>query len=192
MWLKHTPIPSYFNPDDSPIESSPSAERGSRPSFLRLLAIITISAAAALTTPFNTPPTSALGLSSAIFTAAGLVLFESALKTTKDDTDAGSRGLMSANGTFSRRNSFGGAQKEQQLASLRDVAAVTALLCGIASYVIEPVISPNAMTWEPVYRQLQGDWKTLHYHRTVQQILLMIIVNVLTNILLFFMVSVFL
>ncbi|KAF2791010.1 glycosyltransferase family 90 protein [Melanomma pulvis-pyrius CBS 109.77] len=189
FWSKHTSIPSYFTPDDSPIDSSLSAERSSRPGYFRLLAVVTVSAAAALATRFTTSPTSTLGLSSVIFTATGLVLFENALKTTKDDTDSGGRGLMSANGTFSRRDSMGGAQKEQQLASLRDVAAVITIICGIATYLMEPVIKSDAMTWEPIYRQLPGDWKTLHYHRTVQQVLLMICVDVLANILLFFMLS---
>jgi hypothetical protein len=190
FWLKSASLPSYFSPDDdSPIDNTPSDEKTSRPGHFRLLAVITISAAAALATRFTTTPTSTLGVSGAIFFAAGLVLFESALKTSKDDTDSGSRGLMSANGTFSRRNSMGGAQKEQQLASLRDVAAVTTMVCGIATYLMEPAIKSDAMTWEPLYRGLQGDWKTLHYHRTVQQVLLMTCVNAMANTLLFFMVS---
>ncbi|KAF2712869.1 glycosyltransferase family 90 protein [Pleomassaria siparia CBS 279.74] len=191
LWLKHTTLPSYFSPDpdDSPIESSSSTEESSRPGFFRILAVVTVSAAVALSTRYTTDPTSVLGLSSVIFTAAGLVLLERALKTTKDDTNTGGRGLMSANGTFSRRTSMEGAQKEQQLASLRDVAAVMAVICGAATYFMEPVIKSNAMTWEPVYRELRGDWKSMHYHRTVQQVLLMICVNVLANTLMFFMLS---
>lgn len=96
---------------------------------------------------------------------------------------------MSANGTFSRRSPMEGVQKEQQLASLRDVAVVITVACGLAMYFVEPAINPHAISWEPVYRQLKGDWKTLHYHRTVQQCLLMIFVNVLVNSLSFFMVS---
>lgn len=95
---------------------------------------------------------------------------------------------MSANGTFSRRSSQS-AQKDQQLASLRDLAVIMATICGLATYFVEPPISRDAISWEPVYRELQGDWKTLHYHRTVQQCLLMILVNTAVNWLLFYMVS---
>jgi hypothetical protein len=140
-----------------------------------------------LASRFTASSTSTLGLCSAIFTAAGLVLFEGALRSTRDDTHA-RRGLMSANGTFARRGSQG-AHREHQVASLRDVAVVMIIVCGVATYLIEPSISPHAISWEPVYRQLHGDWKTLHYHRTIQECMLMVPVSCVSNVLMFYMVS---
>jgi hypothetical protein len=184
---KHLALPSYFTPDDNASEGGPVLERQSSTRSFRLLGIATVSATAALATRYTTTTTTALGLSSVIFTAFGLVLFEGAIHNATEDSDS-PRGLMSANGTFSRRSPRG-AQKERQLAALRDVAVVMAVLCGFASYVVEPAISPRAISWDPVYRQLQGDWKTLHYHRTIQLCVLMVFVNILVNTLLFFMVS---
>ncbi|KAF2875547.1 hypothetical protein BDV95DRAFT_278068 [Massariosphaeria phaeospora] len=169
--------------DDSPADDAPDSKSPARPFALLVIAIA--AAAAVLASRFNTSPTSALGVSSVIFAATGLVFFESALRTSPDDGDSGKRGLMSANGTFKRRTTNRGAQKEQQLASLRDVALVMAIICGIGAFWIEPRIAPNAITWEPLYRELDGDWKTMHYHQTVRQVLLMICINVLTNVSLF-------
>jgi hypothetical protein len=184
---KHIALPAYNKLDDATSDNSPVSERRLHARSFRLLAVITVTATAALANGYTITSTTALGVSSVIFTATGLVLFESALQSSKDDNDK-ERGLMSANGTFSRRTSPQGAQREQLLASLRDVAMVVALVCGMATYFVEPAITPHAISWEPVYRQLPGDWKTLHYHRTVQQCLLMILVNLLVNTLLFFMV----
>ena len=96
---------------------------------------------------------------------------------------------MSANGTFSRPSTREGAQRDQRVATLRDVAIVMAVVCGVATFLIEPRITRDAISWEPVYRELGGDWRTLYYQRTVKQCLLMMGVGTLGNVLLFFMVS---
>jgi hypothetical protein len=184
---KHFLLPAHRIVDDNVSNSSSSPEKQASVRSIGLLGIAALSATAALAVGFTTFPTSALALSSVIFAATALVLFEGALKSSKNDGDS-RRGLMSANGTFSRRSSQS-AQKDQQLASLRDVAVIMAIMCGVAAYLVEPPISRNAISWEPVYRQLQGDWKTLHYHRTVQQCLVMILVNTVVNSLMFYMVS---
>ena len=187
----HLGLPSYEPPVDDAASDSSSivSEAKPRSGSWRILAVVTASALAALATrPGTAPPTTALGLSSVIFTAAGLVLFESSLRSSTDDGDA-RRGLMSANGTVLRRNSVHGTHKDHQLSSLRDVALVMTALCSTAAYLCEPAITPRAITWQSSYRPLQGDWTTLHYHRLIQQCLLMVFVNVLVNILLFFMVN---
>ncbi|KAF2183223.1 glycosyltransferase family 90 protein [Zopfia rhizophila CBS 207.26] len=186
LWFKYGALPTYILFDDTPSDGSNNSEKRSPQRSFRLLTIVTISAATVLATSFSIPSTSVLGLSSVIFTAAGLVLFEGALKAPKVDSHTGRRGFVSANGTFSRRDSVEGAQKEQHIASLRDVAAVITVVCGLATYLMEP-ITPDSITWEPRFRELQGDWKMMHYRRTVQRCILMIFVNVLVNTLLFFM-----
>jgi hypothetical protein len=54
---------------------------------------------------------------------------------------------------------------------------------------MEPSVAPGAATWEPMYREFDRDWKTVHDYRTVRQVLLMIIINVASNILLYLIVS---
>jgi hypothetical protein len=96
---------------------------------------------------------------------------------------------MSADGTFSRRRSASSSRKAQELAALRDVAAAMTVICGIAVYMMEPSVAPGAATWEPLYREFDRDWKTVHDFRTVRQVFLMTIVNVALNLLMFLVVS---
>ena len=149
---------------------------------------LTIAASAALAV-YVTSTTSALGISSAIFAASGLVMFEIAVRGTKDDNEGGTRGLMSADGSFSRRGSVSSNRKIQELAAFRDVAAAISVICAIATYMIEPSVAPGAATWEPLYREFNRDWKTVHDYRTVRQVFFMIIVNVALNLFLCLIVS---
>ena len=96
---------------------------------------------------------------------------------------------MSADGTFSRRGSVSSSRKAQELAALRDVAAAMTVICGIAVYMMEPSVAPGAATWEPLYREFDRDWKTVHDFRTVRQVFFMTIVNVALNLLMFLIVS---
>lgn len=153
-----------------------------------MLVTLTIAASAALGI-YITSTTSALGISSAIFAASGLVLFEIAARGTKDDSDNGTPGLMSADGSFSRRGSVSSSRKVQELAALRDVAAAITVICGIAVYMMEPSVAPGAATWEPMYREFDRDWKTVHDYRTVRQVLFMIIINVALNLFTYLIVS---
>lgn len=180
-------FPTHRIPDESVLDGSLNSEKQASTRSVGLLAIAALSATSVLSVNFTTLPTSTLALSSVFFAATALVLFEEGLKGSKNDGDA-RRGLMSANGTFSRRSSHN-AQKDHQIVSLRDVAVVMAAVCGLATYFVEPPISRDAISWEPVYRELQGDWKGLHYQRTVQQCLLMILLNTAVNWLLFYLVS---
>jgi hypothetical protein len=165
-----------------------SVEKGTHTGSSRLLIIVTLSAGAVLSTPFITSPTSALGFSSAFFTAAELVLLENAIKHTKDEKNAGSRGLVSANGTFSRRNSLDGAQQEHYITSLRDVAAVITISCGAAAFFMEG-FRADVLTWGPEIAKLEEDWKLVQNHRMIKQCVLMILVGTLEKILLFMTVS---
>ncbi|KAF2738714.1 hypothetical protein EJ04DRAFT_573562 [Polyplosphaeria fusca] len=176
-WSRHVTLPSLSS--DS-YEGASNTEKRPHTRSSRMLAVITASSLAALATRFTVPSTWTLALSSVIFFAAGLVLFESALKDTKEDT-TNRRGFMSANGTVSRRNSLEGAQKVQHLASLRDVAIVMTVLCGLGTYIIEGGIDPDVISWKPAYNRWGAEWRAFHYHRTVQRCTLMIIVNVLVN-----------
>jgi hypothetical protein len=96
---------------------------------------------------------------------------------------------MSADGTFSRRGSVSSSRKAQEMAALRDVAAAMTVICGIAVYMMEPSVAPGAATWEPLYREFDRDWKTVHDFRTVRQVFFMTIVNVASNLLMFLIVS---
>ncbi|KAF2107428.1 hypothetical protein BDV96DRAFT_625460 [Lophiotrema nucula] len=183
---KHIGLPSYTSVrDDSSGDGTTSSEKSTaHPKSFRLLAFIAVSATAALAVRYTISSTWALALSSVIFTATGLVLFEGALKDSKNNGD-GNRGFMSANGTFSRRSSLEGAHKDRHLASLRDVAAVMVVLCGAATYLTEPAINPGAISWQPAYSRWGANWQAFHYHRTIQQCLLMMFVNIVINVSMF-------
>ena len=116
------------------------------------------------------------------------MLFENAIKHTKDDKIAGSRGFVSANGTFSRRNSLDGAQQEHYITSLRDVAAVITISCGAAAFFMEG-FRADVLTWGPEIAKLGEDWKLVQNHRMIKQCVLMILVGTLEKILLFMTVS---
>lgn len=116
-------------------------------------------------------------------------MFEIAVRGTKDDNEGSARGLMSADGSFSRRGSVSNSRKAQELAALRDVAAAITLICGLATFMIEPAVAPGAATWEPLYREFDRDWKTVHDFRTVRQVFFMIVINVASNLFMFLVVS---
>jgi len=183
---RHLALPTHARSDSSDSNSSSEKPSSKRPSDL--LVTLTIAASAA-TSIYITSTTSALGISSAIFAASGLVLFEIAVRGTKDDSEGGARGLMSADGAFSRRGSVSSSRKAQELAALRDVAAAMTVICGIAVYMMEPSVAPGAATWEPLYREFNRDWKTVHDFRTVRQVFFTTIVNVASNLLMFLIVS---
>ncbi|OCL06419.1 glycosyltransferase family 90 protein [Glonium stellatum] len=184
FWPKTGTLPNLLPLDGHLVENHSSAEKGTHTKSFRLLTIITISAGAVLSTPFITSPTSALGLSSVLFNAAGLVLFESAIKNTKNEKNAGSRGFVSANGTFSRRNSQDGVQQEHYITSLRDAAAIIAISCGAAAYLMEG-FRTDVLAWDPEIAKLEGNWKLVQNHRMIEQCVLMILVRTLESILLF-------
>jgi len=129
-----------------------------------------------------------IGLSSAIFAAAGLVILESTIRATGEDGDGSRRGLVSANGSIARRTSVSGTQRTQRLAALRDVAMATAAVCGTACLLMEPSLTASSISWEPVYSQYDREWRDVHNFRILQRFLWMLPVNAIVNLLTFIMV----
>jgi hypothetical protein len=171
----------------SATDGSTTSERSQSTSY-RLLAVVVLAASIVLATNFTASPTSALGISSVIFTATGLVIFESASRTTQDGGN-GRAGLVSANGSFFQRSPRDGVPKETHMAVLRDVAAALAVACGVATALMEPTLRPEAVTWVPLYHELPKGWKELQQHLSVQQVVLTIFVNAVVNVLMFTMVG---
>ena len=175
-------LPAYVAHDDAAKDpQSPSEQPDARPK--RILGALTVSAGAVLAV-YSVPTTTALGISSAIFGATGLVLFETAVWSVEDDGKSFAR----ISGPLSRRGSLNAPTKEQQLAALRDTAAVLTIVCGVVSWLTEPSIY-NVISWEPVYNEFSQNWRTVSDYRLHQQILWMIPVNISLNILVFFIVS---
>ncbi|KZM24826.1 hypothetical protein ST47_g4049 [Ascochyta rabiei] len=179
---RHLALPTHARADSTDSSEKPSSRRSSD-----LLVTLTIAASAALGV-YVTSTTSALGISSAIFAASGLVMLEIAARGSKEGSE-GARGLMSADGSFSRRASVSSNRKAQELAALRDIAAAMTVICGIATFLIEPSVAPGAATWEPLYREFDRDWKTVHDFRTVRQVFFMVIVNAALNVFMFLVLS---
>jgi hypothetical protein len=187
---RHLALPTHARSGSTgSTDSNSPSEKPSSKRPADLLVTLTIAASAALAV-YVTSTTSALGISSAIFAATGLVMLEIAVRGTKDDNEGGTRGLMSADGSFSRRGSVSSNRKAQELAALRDVAVAITVICAIATFIIEPSVTPGAATWEPLYREFDRDWKTVHDYRTVRQVFFMIIVNVALSLFMFLIVSV--
>ncbi|KAH8707605.1 hypothetical protein GQ44DRAFT_715674 [Phaeosphaeriaceae sp. PMI808] len=147
--------------DDDAKEASSLSDSLSHGGSFRLLAVITVSAGAVLAI-YAVPSTSALGISSALFAATGLVLFERAARGVEDD--------------------------EQQLATLRDAAFILTIICGLASILVEPSMH-GAVSWEPVTAYLDKDWKMVHDFRVLQRILWMIPVHGVINVFTFIILS---
>ncbi|OCK82238.1 glycosyltransferase family 90 protein [Lepidopterella palustris CBS 459.81] len=166
------------------LDAQPNLEKTKHAASSRLLGIATLSAATVLTTPFITSPTSALGFCSVLFTAIGLTSFEMAISSAKDEKSNGNRGFVSANGTFSRRNSLNGAQQAHYFTSLRDVAAVVGIICGAATLLMES-FRTDALIWNPKISELGGDWKLVQPPRIIEQCVLMIVEGSVEKVLLF-------
>jgi hypothetical protein len=71
---------------------------------------------------------------------------------------------------------------------LRDVAAVVAVVCGLAAYLMEPRITSSTISWDPVYRFGGGSIRTVRHYKTVQLVLVLILVNALINAMTFLIV----
>jgi hypothetical protein len=184
---KLTALPIYGAHDDAAKEPYNSSDTQSHAGSFRILAVATLSAGAVLAV-YSVPATSALGVSSAIFTATGLVLFGKATKNIEDDDTNDTHDYMPANGAPSGSGPSNGTPKGQQLATLRDVAATMAIVCGLASILVEPSAN-NTISWQPVYRHYNRDWRTVHDFRILRRTLFMVPTNVLFNVLMCTIVS---
>lgn len=186
---KHIALPTHASPTSPPKESAAATEQHFQSPSFRVLAVITVSASLALSTGFTTSPTFALGVSSVIFAAVGFVLFEQALRMSNDDGTFYKSPQISANGSPSRSGGpSDGSIRRQQLVVFRDVAVVMAAVCGLAAYFMEPRITSSIVSWEPIYRFGGGSVKTVRHYKTVQLVLVLVLVNTLINAMTFLIV----
>jgi hypothetical protein len=184
---KHLALPTYTVLDGPAAETKTSPERQPHTESYGILAVLVISATAVLGV-YAVPTTVALGLSSAIFAATGLVLFESTIKVAIEDGEGGKRGLGSTNGSGLRRASLSGASRPQRLAALRDVAVAITVVCGIASILTESSLTASTISWEPVYKEYDREWRDVHNLRILQRFLWMLPVHSTVNVLIFVLV----
>jgi len=137
----------YHNPrDDAAKTEHGPPNMQSSASRYSILAIATLSAGAALAI-YSVPSTIALGLSSAIFTATGLVLLEAVIWSVEDDSTTGTYSAIDPDGVRARRNSSTEPSKEQRLVILRDFAAALTVSCCLASILVEPNLIKAS--WQP-------------------------------------------
>ncbi|KAF2455901.1 hypothetical protein BDY21DRAFT_349016 [Lineolata rhizophorae] len=154
--LEGLAAPSRFGSLDGPPSS---AEQRSHASS-GLVAILTITATAALYPQYMTSSVTALGLCYALLTAGSLVLLERAITSIKDDKYAGGGGFVSANGSFSRRDSVSQAQDNVSGFCLRDFSGAAALACLLGSFWFEKFYTSKRIVYEPGLRgEVEDDWK---------------------------------
>lgn len=187
---KHLALPTYTVLDGPAAETKTSSERQPHTESYGVLAVLVVSASAVLGT-YAVPTTVALGISSAIFAATGLVLFESTIQAATEEGEGSRRGLGSANVSALRRASVSGASRPQRLAALRDVAVAVAVVCGIASILTESSLTASTISWEPVYREYDREWRDVHNFRILQRFLWTLPVHTIVNVLLFILVRTF-
>jgi hypothetical protein len=159
-------IPASELAQHLPILDGPAAEpktAGAQPQGYWKLAVLTASASAGLAI-YTLPTTLALGFSSAVFTASGLVILESTIQAATS-----------------------GAQP-QRFAALRDVAVAMAVVCGVAALLMEPSLTASAISWKPVYGEYSQEWRDVHNFRILLRFLWMIPVHAMLNVLVCLMV----
>ncbi|ENI09306.1 glycosyltransferase family 90 protein [Bipolaris maydis ATCC 48331] len=187
LLAKRLALPTYTVPDDHahvaekklPVDASGHIDQPGT------LLVLTVCASCALGV-YTIPTTFMLGLCSAIFAAVGLVTFRSIIvAAAPDEGEDNKRRLMA--GTVDLRASISGVQKAQRLAALRDVAVAIAIVCGIASILMESSVSASNITWEPVYRDYKREWREVHNFRILQCFLWMLPVTAFLNLLTFIM-----
>jgi hypothetical protein len=183
---KLTALPTHDIHDDAAKEPYDILDSQSHKSSARFLMVITGSATAILVA-YAVPATIVLGLSSAIFAAAGLVLLEKAIRgMADDDTSAIHEAVSNADVQTGRKPSIRPSQG-LQLAVLRDAAATLTIICTLASLLIEP--SVYGIYRQPASRKHQQHWTRGHDSIVLQQIIWMVPVNIINNALMYFIVS---
>jgi hypothetical protein len=179
-------LPIHDTHDDAAKEPHTATDPPSFAGSFRLLAAATVSSGAILAT-YSVPTTSALGTSSAVFAAIGLVLLKRAVRGIEDEESSGTYSSVSMTGVHSGRIVTGGPPKEQQLAALRDFAAVMATICGLTSILVEPSII-GAVSRGPSKKHDHG-WTRAYDFMVMQRIFWMLPVNILSNALAYIIVS---
>lgn len=151
------------------------------------MAVVTVSAALALST-YTIPTTAALGMSSVIFAATGLILLERAGRDTGEESENSPYVSVSSNGPQAAAGHISGPSRQQQLTVLRDLAAVLALVCGLASFFLESsilrAVSPHPM--DPKYAR---NWRSAYESTNLRLFIGTIFLKVFTNALMYMNVS---
>ncbi|KAF1918958.1 hypothetical protein BDU57DRAFT_511748 [Ampelomyces quisqualis] len=180
---KPAALPTHAAHDDAAKEPHRSSDPQSQAGSFRILAVVTFSATVALAV-YSVPATSALGLCSTIFAATGLVLLERAARGTDDGDTDGGYSSVSANGAQSAHSLVKETTRERQLATLRDVAAVLAAACGLASLVLESS-TIGAMSTRTANKSYDQDWGAAHDTMIMQRIFWTVLLSVFTNALMY-------
>lgn len=150
------------------------------------LIVLTVCASGALGV-YTLPATFMLGLSSAVFAAVGLITFKSVvMAAAADEGEDTKRRPMP--GAAELRASIVGIAKAQRLAALRDVAMAIAVVCGVGSVLMESSLTASSITWEPMYRDYNREWRDVHNFRILQRFLWMLPVNAAGNLFTFILV----
>jgi hypothetical protein len=180
-------LPIHDTHDHATKESHNATDSQSFAGSFRLLAAATVSSGAILAA-YSVPTTSALGTSSAVFAAIGLVLLERAVRGVEDEESNGTYSSISTPAVQSGRSAVSRPPKEQQLAALRDFAAVMATICGLTSMLVEPSIV-STISRGPSTEQYDHGWTKAYDFMIMQRIFWMLPVDILTNALLYIIVS---
>jgi hypothetical protein len=178
-------LPTHDSHDDAAKEASDTDPQLQNYSSVFLF-LITGSATTALLA-YTLPATIVLGLSSAIFTAVGFVLLERATRGIEDDDTSGIYEPMPVTGTQTGRGRNRTTPTVSQLSVLRDASATLAMICVLASMSMEPSI--YNIYREPPSRKHQQHWTKGHDSAILQRIAWMVPVNVMTNALMYIIVS---
>lgn len=188
LLAKRLALPTYTVPDDHShaTEKKLPADAAGHIDQPGNLLVLTVCASCALGV-YTIPTTFMLGLCSAIFAAVGLITFRSIIVAAAPDEGEDTKRRLTT-GTLDLRASISGVQKAQRLAALRDVAVAIAVVCGIASILMESSVSASNITWEPVYRDYKREWREVHNFRILQCFLWMLPVTAFLNLLTFIMV----
>jgi hypothetical protein len=181
-------LPIHDTHDDAAKEPYTAADPQSLVGSRRILAAVTISSSAVLAV-YSVPTTSALGASSAVFAAIGLVFFERAVRGMEDEEMNGTHGSIPATAVQTGRSADSGPPQEQQLAAFRDVATVLVTICGLTSILMEPSIT-SAISRGPATKKYDHGWTKAYDLVIMHRIFWMLPVNILTNALMYIVVSV--
>ncbi|KAL6709316.1 hypothetical protein ACN47E_001723 [Coniothyrium glycines] len=165
----HVPLLTFTLPDAPSSEAKPSTELVSSKSSYKLLVATTICAGAVLAI-YTTSPTFALGTSSVLFGATGLVLLGYVIGEAEFD-DTGLVRNPTNSSASTHRGSMSAAGRVQQVAAFRDTASAIAVICGLACYFMELSITSTSIAWEPVYQTYAGDWREVHNYRILLRVM---------------------
>jgi hypothetical protein len=181
-------LPTHEAHDDDAKEPHVSSDTTPHYRPFYILFVATVSAIVVLAV-YSVPATSALGISSTIFTAIGLVLLETTARSTEDEDTQGAYSATSADGTNAIRSPPNALSRVQQLAALRDVAAALTTACGVAALFLESSI--NSAAPSHASSPYGPGWKTVHKSIMLLRLFWLIPVNVLIDALMYMIVSVF-